>query len=267
MRVVNESINVDRKGLGSRMKVIGAGLPRCATSSLQAAFESPTFNLNPCMHMAHIAPNAGRERLILQAMQEDNREKRQKLLHEVFDGFEATTDFPGFWFIDDLMDMYPDAHIVLNQREGGGDAWFQSFTNAIGFFMTRTYYYICFPQVTDRLHWQIHHVAKGLWRKRWGCERGQEFYDVYQAFVLAEAKKRGRDVLIWKAQDGWKPLCELLGKESPKEPFPWVNDAATMATVKKILVARGILSWTAIVGGIYASWRYGPGLLARIPGF
>ena len=68
-------------------------------------------------------------------------------------------------------------------------------------------------------------------------------------------------MLIWKAEDGWGPLCKFRGQEVPKdEPFPWVNDAATMSTVKKVIIVRGILSWAAIFGAAYATWRCWPQL-------
>ncbi|KOS19985.1 hypothetical protein ESCO_005603 [Escovopsis weberi] len=55
------------------MKVLAIGLSRCATSSLQAALESPTLDCKPCMHMARIAPYAERIRLVLAAMAEKDR--------------------------------------------------------------------------------------------------------------------------------------------------------------------------------------------------
>ncbi|PHH82159.1 hypothetical protein CDD83_3339 [Cordyceps sp. RAO-2017] len=266
MRFVTRESGADRSALGPRLRVIGAGLPRCATSSLQAALEMPSMGYFPCMHMAHVSPHSSRSQLVLDAMREDDTRKRRKLLHRLFDGYEATTDFPGFWFIDDLMDMYPDAPIVLNQRKGGGEAWFRSLTSSLGFFGTLTYYLTCLPIRSDRLHWRIHQVADQIWGQKFGTGPGPDFYDAYQDFVLREAERRGRKVLVWKAEDGWGPLCEFLGKDVPRdEPFPWVNDAATMKKVKRILVARGILSWAAVVGGMYISWTYGRQLVGLAP--
>ncbi|KJZ78573.1 hypothetical protein HIM_01964 [Hirsutella minnesotensis 3608] len=267
MRFIVAQPDADRSARGPRIRVIGAGLPRCATSSLQAALEMPALGYFPCMHMAHVAPHSTRSQLILDAMREDDTAKRRRILHRVFDGYEATTDFPGFWFIDDLMDMYPNAQIVLNQRRGGGGggAWYKSLMDSLGFFMTLPYYLVCFPIKSDRLHWTIHRVAEQTWKKKFGVGLGPDFYDVYQKFVLREAKKRGRKVLIWKAEDGWGPLCEFLGKDAPTgKPFPWVNDAATMTQIKRILVARGILSWLAIFGGAYATWTWVPRVLSLL---
>lgn len=75
-------------------------------------------------HMVHIIPSPRFSKLVIQALQETDKARRHKILHQIFDGFRATTDFPGVWFIDDLMDMYPEAKIVLNQREGGAKPWF-----------------------------------------------------------------------------------------------------------------------------------------------
>lgn len=269
VRNITDARNPDQSALGPRMRVIGAGLSRSATSSLQAALESPALGFSPCMHMAHIAPHASREQLVIDAMREDDAHKRRKLLHKIYDGYLATTDFPGWWFVDDLMDMYPDAQIVLNQRKGGGVPWKKSLVDSVGFFWSWQYLAICFLYKTDRLHWKIHAVGAQRMKQKFGASFGPdssaEFYDVYQAFVLREAKKRGREVLIWKAEDGWGPLCKFLGKEEPKgEPFPWVNDAATMRFLKRILILRGLLTWAALIGVGYGAWKFRPSLVGNM---
>ncbi|KAL6689651.1 hypothetical protein J3F84DRAFT_354037 [Trichoderma pleuroticola] len=262
MRFLSDTTNPDRQALGPQMRVIGAGLPRCATSSLQAALESPHLGFFPCMHMAHVMPSNDRAEIVLKAMQERDKEKRQALLHKIFDGYQATTDFPGFWFLDDLMDMYPDAVLVLNQRKGGDKSWLHSWNSSLAFFRTWTYLLLCLPVKNDRLHWLLHREAKKQIAERWQTNDLDGFYDVYQKQVLDKAKKRNRKVLVWTAEDGWGSLCEFLGKEVPKdEPFPWVNDAATMQFIQRILVARGLASWLAIFGSVYAAWKFGPSLL------
>jgi hypothetical protein len=86
------------------LEVIAAGLPRCGTSSLQAALESSYLGFSPSMHMARVVPHADRAQLVIDALREKDRCRRQKILHQIFDGFAATCDFPGVMFIDDLMD-------------------------------------------------------------------------------------------------------------------------------------------------------------------
>lgn len=105
LRFVTDDRVLDAKNSVQTIKVICAGLPRCATSSLQAALEGPVINLSPCMHMAHVAPHPDRLKLCLEAMAEQaDATKRQDILRQLFTGYAATADFPGIMFPDDLMD-------------------------------------------------------------------------------------------------------------------------------------------------------------------
>ncbi|KAJ7167593.1 hypothetical protein C8R46DRAFT_1350573 [Mycena filopes] len=252
------------------MKVIGAGLPRCATSSLQAAFESSALGYEPCMHMAHVAPHADRLQLTIDCMNELDTTKRRKLLHKLFNGYAATCDFPGIMFVDDLMDMYPDAAVVLNQRKNGKE-WADSILSSHSFF--DSYYYLipCFLWKTDRLHWQVHQTAKPFFKRRFGTSTimTPEFYDIYNAWVRSEAKSRGKSVLEFQARDGYSALCEFLGKpEVPAETkFPHLNDAASFTFLKRILVARGLVAWAALGVTIWAGWKYSPRLVEVVKSF
>jgi hypothetical protein len=140
---INDTRSADPSKSSRQLEVIGAGLPRCATSSLQAALESPQLGFAPCMHMAHIAPFVDQLNLVLATLREEDRERRQKTLHKIFDGYAATADFPGVAFIEDLMDMYPDAQIILNGRKPGQE-WADSIQNSLAFFASASYLYICF---------------------------------------------------------------------------------------------------------------------------
>jgi hypothetical protein len=68
------------------------------------------------------------------------------------------TDFPGIAFTDDLMDMYPDAKIILNQRSDP-TTWAQSLEDSLMFFNSWTYRITTFLVKGDRLHVQMHLAA------------------------------------------------------------------------------------------------------------
>jgi hypothetical protein len=263
VRFLTDSRVVDQ-GPGSRqLQVIAAGLSRCATSSLQAALESPHLGFDPSMHMAHVSPHPDREQLVIDAMQEENRERRHKLLHQLFDGYSATADFPGWMFVDDLMDMYPKAKVVLNQRKSG-KAWADSIRNSLAFFGTKTYLLIGYPIQTDRLHYQIHQTVYKSLERRFKLEPEKlyspEFYDKHNQWVRDEAAKRGKEVLEFQAEHGWKPLCEFLGKPPPPVgvPFPHLNDQREITILKTIIIVRGLLAWSA-----WGAALYGASILAR----
>jgi hypothetical protein len=257
VRFLSDARVVDQDKGSRHMAAIAAGLPRCATSSVQAAFESPTLGLAPSMHMAHIAPHADRSQIVVDALLEEDRERRHKLLHQLFDGYGATCDFPGVMFVDDLMDMYPDAVVILNQRKSG-QVWADSIRNSLAFFGSKTYLYIAFLIKTDRLHYQMHHAAYKLWKKKFGVERSElltaNLYEIHNNFVREEAAKRGKRVLEFQAEDGWKPLCDFFGKTPPPAdvPFPRLNDQRTMNIVKTLVIVRGLLAWSGLAATLYA---------------
>ncbi|KAJ5919403.1 hypothetical protein N7466_010346 [Penicillium verhagenii] len=259
MRFLSDTLVVDPTTKPT-MQVLGAGLPRCATSSMQAAMESEQINCHPSMHMAHIAPNIARSNLVLQAMQEPNTERRQKLLYELFDGFQATSDFPGCAVIDDLMDMYPDAKIVLNLRPGGGPSWVKSI-KALHWAKDTSYYVLTFLWKTDRNLHAMWLIYVQMCMRKFGLAEDEVFttkhYDAHNAWVHAEATRRGREVLEHEPKDGWEPICQFLGKETPEnEPYPHRNDAAEVRMIKRILYARGIVSWLVLIGTTYGAARW-----------
>lgn len=94
----------------------------------------------------------------------------------------------------------------------------------------------------------------------------EEFYVTYNDWVRKEAKKRGRPVLEWQAQDGYAPICEFLGNPVPESGtkeavFPHVNDYRQMQFLKLILIARGVLSWAVLGAGLWTMWKYGGSLV------
>jgi hypothetical protein len=212
------------------------------------------------MHFAHVAPHADRSSIVLAALQEKDTARRHKLLHRLFDGFQATTDFPGAMFMDDLMDMYPDAKIVLNKRPGGGQKWEQSI-KVLTWAGSPVYLAVCYLWKTDRNLYKVWYAFLEHTQCNLGLAADElltaKHYDVHNAWIRAEAAKRGREVLEFEPRDGWKTLCEFLGKDVPKdEPFPHRNDAAEVRMVVRILYARGVISWLALAGVVYGTARW-----------
>lgn len=86
-------------------------------------------------------------------------------------------------------------------------------------------------------------------------------------------------LLRFRPQDGWEPLCKLLGKEVPKEAYPDLNDKdlfqalhvhmwwrAMKLAVMKIgagVVVGGVLGWLAWRSGFTAAILRQRGLVSR----
>lgn len=245
VRFVHDTISHQSLISSAQPLVLGLGLPRCATSSLQAALE--ILGYQPCMHMAHIQPSAQRQGLITAAISEGDTDKRRKILFQLFSGFAAAVDFPSIVFADDLMDMYPDASIILNTRSGGAVSWHNSFSEGLRFFDSWLFWGVTLLVRSDRAMMRMMKATDDLYMNRWGLTfRDREIYDLHNEWVRVEARKRGREVLEFQAEDGWKPLCKLLGKEVPAREYPRINDQKTMKMVKAFIVGRGLLYWTGL---------------------
>lgn len=61
-------------------------------------------------------------------------------------------------------------------------------------------------------------------------------------------------------KDGWKPLCDFLGKPIPDEPFPHANEAAAVAKImpRALMKTLGVWVGLASVAGTvaYVVWTW-----------
>jgi hypothetical protein len=251
------------------LKVLAAGLWRCQTSSLQDAFEQllspPT--LKPSMHGSVILTDIAKGKLALRAIQERNPTTRRKLVADLFRGFNASADLPGNLFVDDLLDLNPAAKVVLNTRTRGGAAgWARSTVWSLRFCRSWTYAVMCGLLPRCRLHWTTWRAIEELARDRFGPETdvwSARYYDLHNEWVKRVAKERGVEVLEWEPSMGWKPLCDFLGVDVPKVPFPSSNEGEEMRRLQWILVVVGSLSWAALFGVLYGIWIGGAWLMDR----
>ncbi|KAI1505736.1 hypothetical protein F5X99DRAFT_428843 [Biscogniauxia marginata] len=201
--------------------------------------------------MAHILPHPSRERLMLAAARETDAARRHALLRELTEGHGSVADLPVIFFVEDLMDMYPGgAAVVLNRRR-----------ESFGFFFSSWRFRLAgLPFATDRLWYALNVAATGFGARRFGtpdcfCVAA---YEVHNARVREEARRRGREVLDFVLEMGWAPLCEFLGAEVPDEPFSRLNERRTFQVIGAIFIAKGLLAYAASGAGLWASWRYGP---------
>ncbi|KAF5668378.1 hypothetical protein FHETE_5314 [Fusarium heterosporum] len=246
----------DPRGLGDPkskevpLQVIGAGLPRAATSSMQAAFEILGFG--PCMHMAEILPHQSRLRLFIAALRERDDAARRKMVRQLIHGHRSICDLPVVYFTPDLMDEYPDAKIVLNHRPNA-EVWAKSAEESFWFFFSPWFKWVGLLWATDRMWYTLNLESIKLCQEKFDSPTpfSVETYNRYNKDVLAAAKARNREVLQFKAEDGWEPLCKFLRVEIPDQPFPRLNERKTFQTVQRIFIAKGVLSWAALFG---ATW-------------
>jgi hypothetical protein len=265
--LVRQTKSTDATSTG--LKVLAAGLWRCQTSSLQHAFEhllSPP-TLFPSMHGSVILTDIQKGKLNLRALQEHSPAVRRKLVAELFRGFNASADLPGNMFVDDLLDLYPSAKVVLNTRTRGGAAgWARSSNYSLRIFRSWIYVVVCGLLPRCRLHWRTWRACEALAGERFGPETNvwaPEYYEMHNEWVRKVARERGVEVLEWEPSMGWESLCEFLCVEVPQVEFPSSNEGEEIRRLTWVLFLVGILSWVALLGVLYGVWVGGLKLMER----
>jgi sulfotransferase family protein len=205
------------------MKLIGAGLPRTGTLSQKVALEIIGFG--PCYHMVNVLGDLDLAPLWRRALDGDAD------WSELFDCFEATVDWPGSFFWRELIDVYPDAKVLLSLRDA--DSWALS--------MRDTIWGVLYGDILIRHLSEARAMVDPKWRgyidmvremwQRSGLMQGEDTTAEWMSAAMERYHEQvQREVppdrlLVWSAGEGWEPLCEFLEVAVPEMPFPHLNDS------------------------------------------
>ena len=205
------------------MKLIGAGMPRTATTTQMIALEMLGL---PCYHMRDMMMNMERSVPQFRKAFEGDAD-----WDEIFEGKESEVDWPASYYWRELIDVYPDAKVLLSVRDA--DSWVRSMQNTINqvFFGDTLIHHL----VRARYHIDPPFAAwiDLLGEMNFGEERGA-FGTSDDPAAMAEAMERWNQtvidtvpserLLVWNPKEGWEPLCEFLEVPVPDTPLPHVND-------------------------------------------
>lgn len=208
------------------MKLIGAGLPRTGTLTQKLALEQ--LGLAPCYHWVNVLADLDQVELWNRAMDGEGP------WDEVFAGCQASVDWPGGYFYKELIDVYPDAKVLLSVRNpeswepsfretivglSHGEALMRLLSSARGEIDPRWRRYL---DLVERMFWG----PEGTFADGWAepaqlIEQFERHNEAVKRIVPAER------LLVWQVTEGWEPLCEFLEVEVPSEPLPHENDRET----------------------------------------
>ena len=194
------------------MRVIGAGLPRTGTMSMQAALNQLGY---PCYHMQNVPREAGPLQAWDAAVTGRSPMDWQRLLQH----YEAIVDAPGCFFYADLIRAYPEAKVVLTGRDP--ERWYTSLLT-----LTRTMdrlrpLRLLIPKPGRFFRFVDHLSARflaGAQDRETLIRLSDEHNAAVQQTVPAER------LLVFQVKDGWGPLCAFPGCEVPDTPFPHLNE-------------------------------------------
>lgn len=154
-------------------------------------------------------------------------EGRPVAWNKLFEGYQATVDWPGCTFYKELTQHYPDAKVLLNVRDP--EAWYKSTTdtiyrmNKMGFPMSLA------PLFVPRLRRFIRMVRTLIWQNTFNNRFEDKAYALSVFNDHIEAVKEtvpAEKLLVYEVKEGWEPLCAFLGVPIPDKPFPRLNDSA-----------------------------------------
>ncbi len=90
---------------------------------------------------------------------------------------------------------------------------------------------------------------------------GKEVYTRHYASVRSVATESKMELLEYKIQDGWGPLCEFLGCEVPDMPFPCGNSKKEVNRRIQVMIGAEVTRLMWVLLGL-ASGMIGVCLLA-----
>lgn len=211
------------------LKVIGAGLARMATTSTKAALEELGFD--PCFTYFTLFSRPDLVEGWLAVYEKGSRD-----WSVLFDGFQATVDWPSCDFYESLMAAYPDAKVLLNVRDP--EVWYESMKNTIWAVnqaqMQAGQGALTNPmaRLNNLIMWDGFFHGKFL-DKQYAIEQMQRRYQEVQERVPREK------LLVFDVKQGWEPLCRFLNVPVPDKPFPRLNDTqAFMDRVQAMQAGR-----------------------------
>lgn len=187
------------------LSVIGAGFGRTGTMSLKLALEA--LGVGPCYHMIEVFKNPEAPGWWSAAADGNPDWER------IFEGYVSTVDWPNATFYRELADAYPEAKVILTERDP--QAWFESTQSTI---FARD---VSDPPANpfDEM------VSKVIVRLFDGRMHDRDH-------VISVFERHNREVretipanrlLVYEVAQGWEPLCAFLGKPVPAGPMPKVN--------------------------------------------
>ncbi|CAK4031462.1 Hypothetical predicted protein [Lecanosticta acicola] len=233
----------DRSRADGGLKVIACGLGRSGTTSLGVALD--ILGLGPVHHYQSLQFDANLSRDWIKAFEALNRGENvsKEQWNDIFCGFnvsisesivgetlkqtQAAVGSPACHVADELANIYPDAKIIVNQRDF--DAWVSSYTkNLWGKARVGWIWRLLVPALQARADLRQvvkrvtgFHEAGMTEDPRAGLRKS---YDAHYAKMLGNIPVDRR--LCWDLSDGWDPLCSFLDVPIPDQPFPHTHTSA-----------------------------------------
>lgn len=198
------------------LKIIGTGFGRTGTTSLKIALEMLGFTR--CYHMHEVFAHPDHVPHWAAAARGECVDWAQ-----LFDGYQATVDWPAAAVWRDIAAAFPDARFLHTQRDDA--AWLKSFARTIRPTLQGP------PSGPPGWHAMARAlIDDGVFAGACGDDAAcLEAYRRQGNTVRAEIP--ADRLLVFDPTLGWDPLCAFLGVDVPAVAYPHLNTTAEFRTM------------------------------------
>jgi hypothetical protein len=243
-----------------------AGFGRTGTDSLMEAL--PIIGFGPAHHMKYMFQSVFQLKFNhINAITEASRAQpgspeRFDALREAFGNateIRSTLDFPTCIFYKELVQLYPNAKVLLTVRDSP-EAWWKSASSTI----VRIAVSVQTPRYDPGI-WLLYQINP-LFRKfrnlflanyatlfPGGIEDAAAGMAEYERHIAeVKATVPADKLLVFNVKEGWDPLVNFLGVPRPDAPFPHSNSSADFHGVMLFL---GALGWVHLFLLLWIAWK------------
>lgn len=186
--------------------------------------------------------------------------------------YASALDFPINMFYKNVMEAFPGVKVILTTRDP--KTWYTSVLRLFELHGYQEEYPWTWRALMGVLDGRNNTEQLFMNQRKaniWsfvpeGCEMSLEDAvrggpDTAEKFLIDWEREVVRSVpkerlLVFRAQEGWKPLCDFLGVEQPDIPYPWLHQGNTLEDVKANLriVNKVVVYGIPIVMALLAGW-------------
>ena len=194
------------------LKIVGAGFGRTGTLSMKFALEELGFSA--CYHMIEVRKNPSHPKLWSEA-----KNKGHTDWSALFEGYQASVDWPSCNFWREQASEFPDSKILLTLRDPS--AWYESIMNTI---------YPSSKKFAESKEKKEREFGQWAMEMIWKSVFQNKMED--RSYVIGKFEKHNEQVikevpaerlLVFETGEGWEKLCDFLEVPVPTKVFPKVN--------------------------------------------
>ena len=239
--------------------MIGAGLPRTGTASFSEALatllQGPVYHSGTQMTIGPERNIKGWTNILRRTpiKSKDDRTFIDSTIKSLLDGYAGVVDTPTCCFVEEMMDLYPDAKVICTVRDP--DKWADSMDRmaqtSLQWFLSFALFWLpglrLFPEFGEVLN-------VGRWRELYGPPpEGQKYVlgrQIWERHIDYLERTVPKDKLVYfDVKEGWEPLCKALDVPVPVGvDFPRINDGAAIEEFAKKHIIRGLTRWAVVFG-------------------